>query len=118
MRAKLFISLMLSLLAFSGAISAAATVSYTPTLATGWNLVGNSLATPLDVKTLLGTQSSNVTSVWKWNTATSKWAFYSPVLDTAGTLGSYTGAKGYEALSSINPGEGFGSMSVPPLGSS
>lgn len=108
MLARSFLSLMLGLLStFSCAISAAATVSYTPTLVKGWNLVGNSLATPLDVKTLLGTQSSGVVSVWKWNSATSKWAFYSPVLDTAGTLGSYTNAKGYEALTSINPGDGF-----------
>ena len=85
----------------------AATVAYTPTLLQGWNLVGNSTTAALDVKTLLGTQASSVTSVWKWNAANSKWAFYSPALDTANTLASYAAAKGYDVLSSIDPGDGF-----------
>jgi fibronectin type 3 domain-containing protein len=95
------------LLALFSASTTAATVSYTSTLATGWNLVGNSTSTALDVKTLLGTQASSVTSVWKWNATTSKWAFYSPALDAQSQLATYAGTKGYDVLSSINAGEGF-----------
>ncbi|MDD5028300.1 MAG: hypothetical protein PHH58_02180, partial [Rhodoferax sp.] len=108
MLARFFNSLGVGLsLAFFSLFSGAATVSYTPTLASGWNLVGNSTTAALDVKTLLGTQASSVTSVWKWNAANSKWAFYSPALDTANTLASYAAAKGYDVVSSIDPGDGF-----------
>ncbi|MDD5030653.1 MAG: hypothetical protein PHH58_14340, partial [Rhodoferax sp.] len=108
MLARFFNSLVVGLsLAFFSLFSSAATVSYTPTLASGWNLVGNSTSAAVDVKTLLGTQAGSVTSVWKWNAANSKWAFYSPALDTANTLASYAAAKGYDVLSSIDPGDGF-----------
>jgi hypothetical protein len=69
--------------------------------------VGNSTSAAQDVKALLGTQASSVTSVWKWNAVSSKWAFYSPALDTAGTLAGYISSKGYDALTSIDPGDGF-----------
>ena len=84
----------------------AATLSYPLDLASGWNLMGNSLSTPLDVKTTFGSQSQIVT-VWKWNAGTSTWAFYAPSLDANGTLASYAAGKGYSVLSAINPGEGY-----------
>jgi hypothetical protein len=96
------------LLSLFSAASTAATVSYAPFLAPGWNLVGNSTSAALDVKALLGTQATSITSVWKWNAATSRWAFYSPALDTTtGALANYVQTKGYDVLTSINPGDGF-----------
>jgi uncharacterized repeat protein (TIGR02543 family) len=74
----------------------------------GWNLLGNSNDAPLDVTTTLN-DSTTVTTVWKWNPATTKWAFYAPSM-TASELATYTLSKGYEALSTtntINGGEGF-----------
>ncbi len=82
------------------------TVTYPLTLNTGWNLLGNSLSTPIDVKTSFGTQA-NVVTIWKWNAVASTWAFYAPTLDTNGTLGSYATSKGYSVLDTINPGEGY-----------
>ena len=67
------------------ASSFAATISYPQVFAAGWNLAGNSLATPITVKGTFGTQT-NIVSLWKWDAANAKWAFYSPSLDTAGTL--------------------------------
>ncbi len=87
--------------------SSAVTVSYPQSLAKGWNLVGNSVAAPLDIKASFGAQAASITSVWKWNASTSRWAFYAPSLDTAGTLASYCASKGYDVLTSINQGEGF-----------
>jgi fibronectin type 3 domain-containing protein len=84
----------------------AATVTYSQSYNTGWNLAGNSLSTPIDVKTTFGAQAGIVT-LWKWDASGSKWAFYSPALDTAGTLASYTASKGYSDLTTINPGEGY-----------
>ncbi len=84
----------------------AQTVSYPLSLSTGWNLAGNSTATPMDVKTGIGAQAG-IQSVWKWDPTGSRWAFYAPSLDTAGTLASYAAANGYNILSTINPGEGF-----------
>ncbi|MDD5296923.1 MAG: fibronectin type III domain-containing protein [Rhodocyclaceae bacterium] len=91
---------------FCGAHVYAANVSYPINLASGWNLLGNSLDVPLDVKTTLGAHAE-VVSVWKWDATAKSWAFYSPSLDTAGTLVAYAGARGYAVLSSIAPGEGY-----------
>jgi filamentous hemagglutinin family protein len=71
----------------------------------GWNFLGNSTDTPLDVATTFS-DASQVTSVWKWNPATRNWAFYSPSL-TGQALTDYTVSKGYEVLTAINSGEGF-----------
>jgi len=70
----------------------------------GWNLLGYSGASPLDLSQFSDT--ANVTTVWKWNAATSGWAFYAPSL-SASALSSYAAGKGYEVLTGINPGEGF-----------
>lgn len=94
---------------FAGFVSFAAhaaTVTYPQSFATGWNLAGNSLSTAIDVKTTFGAQAGIVT-LWKWDAAGSKWAFYAPSLDTAGTLASYAATKGYTVLTTINQGEGY-----------
>lgn len=80
----------------------------------GWNLAGNSLTTPIDVKTTFGTQA-NIRTVWKWDAVGVKWVFYAPSLDTAGTLASYATSKGYSLLTTINPGEGFWVNALAPV---
>jgi hypothetical protein len=92
----------------------AGTVSYPLSCSTGWNLVGNSLTTSVDVKATFGSQT-NIQTVWKWNAAGSTWAFYAPSLDTAGTLSSYAALKGYSVLTTINPGEGFWVNAAAPV---
>ena len=74
------------------------------TLNPGWNLIGNGVNTPLTVATTFG-NTANVTTVWKWIPATSKWAFYTPSLADGGA--AYAITKGYDFLTVINGGEGF-----------
>lgn len=73
-------------------------------LAASWNLVGNSVNTPLTVATIFG-NAANVSTVWKWLPATGKWAFYTPLQADGGA--AYAAAKGYDVLATINGGEGF-----------
>jgi hypothetical protein len=74
-------------------------------LALGWNLVGNGHETGFDVSSLFS-DSSLITSVWKWVAATTKWAFYAPSLSTQ-TLTDYAATKGYDVLTRVEAGEGF-----------
>jgi len=69
----------------------------------GWNLVGNSTNVAIAPSSI--GSSSSVNTIWKWNSSTNKWAFYSPTLADGGA--SYATGKGYETLTSINSGEGF-----------
>ncbi len=79
--------------------------AFTPiNLSLGWNLVGNSDATAIDVATRLN--SPLISSAWKWNKLSSKWAFYSPTM-TSAELASYARSKDYEVLASIETKEGF-----------
>jgi len=85
--------------------SSATPLSYPQTLSPGWNLVGNSLTTAIDVQaTFVGT--STVQTVWKWDATVGQWSFYAPILN-ATQLQEYTSSKGYTVLSSINAGEGY-----------
>jgi len=91
--------------------------AFTPVIERGWNLLGNSLATTMDVATTFGSQSTPVTgvsdrviSVWKWNAANSKWQFYSPQLAAGtgpGSSADYAASRGYELLTSVQPREGY-----------
>ena len=74
-------------------------------LTPSWNLLGNSVNAPLTVATTFG-NAANVSTVWTWNPATSKWAFYAASM-TAPALATYATSKGYDVLSTINGGEGF-----------
>ena len=79
--------------------------AFTPiSLSPGWNLVGNSDPTPIDVTTMLS--GSQITTVWKWNKVAGKWAFYAPSM-TSAQLATYAQGKGYDVLTSINSKEGF-----------
>jgi photosystem II stability/assembly factor-like uncharacterized protein len=94
----------------------------------GWNLVGNSVSTPMPTAASFN-DTSKIESVWKWVTQGSTigityptWAFYAPSQSDGGQ--AYASSRGYEYLSSINAGEGFWvnaktSLSIPlPTGSS
>lgn len=70
----------------------------------GWNLLGNGSNAPWSVFTAFG-DPTKVISVWKWNAAVAKWAFYTPgQSDGSAALAS---ALGYEHLGTISAGEGF-----------
>lgn len=71
---------------------------------TGWNLLGNGSVEPLSVYSDFN-DSSRVMSVWKWNAANAKWAFFSPLLADGGA--AYAASKGYEFLTKIYGGEGY-----------
>ena len=96
-RAALLISALL--------LSCTAHAQATFNLMTGWNLLGNSSAAPINVATTFG-DSSKITTVWKWNKTSSKWAFYTPAMSSA-DLATYTTSKGYDVLTSIASKEGF-----------
>jgi sugar lactone lactonase YvrE len=70
----------------------------------GWNLLGNGTSLPISVASTFG-NAANVLSVWKWDAATSSWAFYAPSYSDGGA--AYASAQGYEFLTSINPGDGY-----------
>ena len=94
------------LLWFVSTCSVAASISTALSFNVGWNLAGNSLTTPIDVKATFGDQSA-IQSVWRWETAAAKWSFYAPALDGAGTLASYAANTGYSVLATIGPGQGY-----------
>ena len=83
-----------------GGAPAVVTLNFLPS----WNLVGNSVNTPLDVASTFG-DANKVSTLWKWLPATSKWAFYTPTLPDGGV--GYAATKGYDPLTTIHGGEGF-----------
>jgi len=78
----------------------AATINLVPS----WNLLGNSDSAAVNVATAFG-NSANVSTVWKWIPASSKWAFYTPLQTDGGA--AYAATKGYDFLTTINGGEGY-----------
>lgn len=74
-------------------------------LVAGWNLLGNSSASSIDVAATFGDAAKTV-SVWKWNRRASGWAFYAPSMSNT-ELTLFAQSKGYEVLSSVEPKEGF-----------
>jgi len=82
----------------------AATLSYNYNLTAGWNLVGNSTDNTITVNQVFS-NVSEYTTIWKWDSVTTAWAFYTPSLSDGGA--AYANTKGYEFLTTINPGEGF-----------
>ena len=86
----------------------AQTLSLNEQFVAGWNLAGNSADSALDVAGVFGgaDTAGNVVSVWSWNAAQSKWAFYSPKL-SATALTDYANQKGYDLLQVITPGAGY-----------
>ncbi|OIN94314.1 MAG: hypothetical protein AUJ20_01115 [Comamonadaceae bacterium CG1_02_60_18] len=111
---RLFLRLIACGVLLCSVVAQATTITYQLSLATGWNLVGNSLSTPINAKTIFGGQAGIVT-VWKWNASNRTWAFYAPSLDTNDTLATYASGKGYSVLDSIYPGEGYWVNASTPL---
>ena len=74
-------------------------------LMSGWNLLGNSSAAPIDVAATFG-DAARITSVWKWNVAKTRWALYLPSM-TPSALADYTLSKDYEVLTEIASKEGY-----------
>ncbi|MBI3044835.1 MAG: fibronectin type III domain-containing protein [Betaproteobacteria bacterium] len=88
---------------------------FTPSIATAWNMVGNSLNITLDVVAIFGNQdapvagvTANIDSIWKWDPVSDNWAFYSPQLTAAGNAAYVSDpAHPYQLLSTVEPGEGY-----------
>jgi len=74
-------------------------------ITTGWNLVGNSTESKIDVASTFS-DTSKIISVWTWNKTSSKWSFYTPSM-AADYLSIYASNKGYDVLTSIDPKSGF-----------
>lgn len=101
-------------IAFFASVSHA--VDLTVSVASGWNLLGNTGATSIDATSLPELfDATKVTTLWKWNSQTSSWVFYAPSLANNGTLAAYASGKGYQVLSSIAPGEGFWVNAAQPF---
>lgn len=82
------------------------TISGTPeygalTFAMGWNLLGLKSTQGSTVAEIIAGQSG-IASIWKWDGGT--WAVSLPGEETPG---SYAGSKGFNVLTTVNPGEGF-----------
>ena len=89
------------------------TITFMPNLETGFNLIGNSLDTTLDVVAVFGNQDAkvsgitdNIATVWKWDALNSRWQFHSPLLSTAQNA-TYAASHNYDVLTSIAAGEGY-----------
>src|ERR1035437_4641033 len=82
------------------AVSGAATMD----IVSGWNLLGNSSSTALNVASAFG-DPSKVTTVWKWIAQKANWAFYTPTQTDGGA--AYAASRGYELMTSVAGGEGF-----------
>lgn len=81
-------------------------------LSAGWNQVSIGYAKTAsgfnnalsDATPAPGTTALSVQSIWAWDTATSKWYFYSPSLDAQGAtvLSDYIAANGYLSFGTTN----------------
>jgi hypothetical protein len=95
----------LALLLVALTLSSGAYAQVALNLTTGWNLLGNSSDASIDVAATFG-DANKITTVWTWNRAGSKWAFYAPSM-TSSALTTYAQGKGYDVLTSIASKEGF-----------
>ena len=105
---KLFIfihSVRLALLAAALGFCFSAYAQRTSNLLVGWNLLGNSSASPINVATAFD-DFSKITSVWAWNKTAGRWAFYAPSMGSS-ELTSYAQGRGYDVLTSIASKQGF-----------
>jgi len=70
----------------------------------GWNLVGTGAGGTVPVASTFS-DPAKFASVWKWVSAKSNWAFFSPIADDGGA--SFAAGNGFDYLTTVNPGEGF-----------
>jgi len=80
-------------------------------LSKGWSLIaiGDSSAPSAFNGVISNASNTNLTSLWAWDANQTKWFFFSPSLNTAGTLNSYISLQGYESFgtSVLSPTTGF-----------
>jgi hypothetical protein len=84
-------------------------------MSAGWNLIAvGDNPTPGEFNKALSTTVSggiplNLTTLWSWDNLQNNWYFYAPVLEAAGTLQSYLGAKNYLPFgnNTLTPSSGF-----------
>lgn len=95
--------LLLLIFSFVGATPAA---ELSVAVNSGWNLLGNSTTTAINVRSVLGDRTK-VVSVWQWDRTNSAWAFFSPALASDTELSVFALGNGYQVLASIPPGQGF-----------
>ena len=81
------------------------TLSVAFSVAPGWNLLGNPVNQSIAVAAKFG-DAAKVNSVWKWDSTTAKWQFYSPS-QSATELQNYAASQGFGVLSEIQAGDGF-----------
>ena len=81
------------------------TSCFTFKVSNGWTMLGNPLRGAIDPAAAFA-DTTKFTSVWTWNSATNNWAFYAPSL-SATELANHVASKGFSALTSIAPGQGF-----------
>lgn len=86
------------------ALSARAAMGGTMSVAVGWNLLGNSTSSAMDVATAFG-DANKVITVWQWLPAKGSWGFYSPADADSGA--AYASSKGFELLTTVPGGQGF-----------
>lgn len=72
-------------------------------VAPGWNLVGSSKVKPL--AEIVGTSTSKIISIWKWDKAQEKWSFFTPLLVDFGRARATE--KGYSYFGMTLPGDGL-----------
>lgn len=93
------------LAALAGGLMAASACGGTINLEAGWNLLGNSETSGIDVAARFNDVNTVIT-VWKWNKTTNNWAFYTPG-KTSVELAAYAKSKGYDVLTNISSKEGY-----------
>jgi peptidyl-prolyl cis-trans isomerase A (cyclophilin A) len=72
-------------------------------IATGDQLMPSDFLIAIGAGTLTqGVIPTSLTSLWAWDSATSKWYFYAPGMDNAGALTGYITSKGYEDFTAKN----------------
>ena len=71
----------------------------------GWNLIGTGGIQSFSVGDFFS-NTSKITSVWKWISNQSQWAFYAPSLPRS-DLQTYAASKGYAALDTLSGSDGF-----------
>lgn len=91
--------------ALNAVLAAYPPANLTLSFASGWNMVGNGSASPLTVASFFA-DTAKVESVWSWNAAAGRWAFYTPALQGQ-ALTDYLASRGYDRLTTIEVGSGF-----------
>jgi hypothetical protein len=84
-------------------------------MALGWNLISiGDTITPSQFNANIGSNKDttghtiNFTSLWAWDNINSKWFFYAPSLEAAGTLTQFATTNGYEDFTASGKSLGLG----------